>query len=300
MATNNNENAFSSPWNNSDVVFVVEKQELHIHKAILILQSPVFKAMLEASEEKIALEGKNLKSMVPFLQMLYPPSMFKKSKAPLNDENRLPVMALAEEYECVNLITQSIDDAAITPENVLKILPYAAKYHQTALPRMYNVINWSAPASELREVLPTLESKETLIKMLLNKCHFQKSSIVEMQDAMFSLMLNCLKEKKKADVAYESLQSIKAQNPDVNFSGSYSGSLAHTVETALQETARDSRCVHVIQIREIDKTKGCPHCKEKYKEKFFAPIPGCEGRTQYYFDMLQKGNDIATAVKEKK
>lgn len=83
MATNNNENAFSSPWNNSDVVFVVEEQELHIHKAILILQSPVFKAMLEASEEKIALEGKNLKSVVPFLQMLYPPSMFKKSKAPL-------------------------------------------------------------------------------------------------------------------------------------------------------------------------------------------------------------------------
>ena len=136
--------------------------------------------------------------------------------------------------------------------------------------------------------------------MLLTKCHFQESSIVEMQDAMFSLMLNCIKEKKKADVAYESLQSIKAQNPDVNFSGSYSGSLVHTVETALQETVGDSRCGHVIQIREINKTKGCPHCKEKYKEKFFAPTPGFEGRTQYYFDMLQKGNDIATAVKEKK
>ena len=130
-----------------------------IHKLILSLSSPVFKAMLEShckeeSENKITLEEKDLKSMVLFLQVLYPPSMFEKSRPPLDDESRLPVMALAEEYTCVNLIKQYIDEAEITPENVLKILPYAAKYHPTALPRMYNVINWSAPTSKLEKVVP--------------------------------------------------------------------------------------------------------------------------------------------------
>ena len=302
MATENDQNVFASQWNDSDMVLVVEEQELHVHRFILMLASPVFKAMLEShsKEDKITLDGKDLKSMVLFLQVLYPPSMFEKSRPPLDDESRLSVMALAEEYKCVNLIKQYIDEAEITPENVLKILPYAAKYHPTALPRMYNVINWSAPTSKLEEVVPTWESKQTSIKMLLTKCHFQESSIVEMQDAMFSLMLNCLKEKKKADEAYQSLQKIKTENPETNFAGSYSGSLVHTVETALQETACDSRCAHVIRLREINKTKGCPHCKEKYKEKFFAPIPGFESRTQYYFDMLQRGNDVATAVNEKK
>ena len=44
MADKGDENAFASPWNDSDMVLVVEDQELHVHKSILTLQSPVFKA----------------------------------------------------------------------------------------------------------------------------------------------------------------------------------------------------------------------------------------------------------------
>ena len=62
--------------------------------------------------------------MVLSLKLLYPSSMFEKSKAPLNDASRLSVMALADEYQCVNLMKQCIDEAEITPGNVLKILPY--------------------------------------------------------------------------------------------------------------------------------------------------------------------------------
>ena len=60
-------------------------------------------AILRKQEKnKIALEGKELKSMVLFLKVLYPPSMFEKSKAPLNDASRLSVRALADEYQSVN------------------------------------------------------------------------------------------------------------------------------------------------------------------------------------------------------
>ena len=300
MATENDENVFASPWNDSDMVLIVEDQELHVHRLILTLLSPVFKAMLdghfkEASEDKITLEGKDPKSMVLFLKVLYPSSMFEESKPLLNEESRLSVMALAEEYQCVNLIKQCINEAEITPGNVLEILPYAVKYHQTALPRMYEVINWSAPTSKL-EVLSTLENKETLVKLLLTKCRFLESSIVEMQDAMFSLTLDCLREKKKAVDAHDLL----FQSVNYGYSKYNAGYLGSSLETKLKETAPDSRCSHVIEHRKINKATGCPHCKEKYKEKFFSPILGFKNRTQHYFEIFQRGNDIATAVKEKK
>ena len=289
MATGNDENVFASPWNDSDLVLIVQDQELHVHRSILTLLSPVFKAMLdghfkEASEDKITLKEKNLTSMVLFLKVLYPPSIFKESRPTLNDESRLSVMALAEEYQCVNLIKHCIDEVEITPENVLPILPYAAKYNQTALPRIFNVINWSAPASKLKEVLPTLENKEIFIKLLLTKCSFLESSIVEMQDGLFSLICDCLPGKEQSEVSYDFTLDF---------------SVGDTDEPVVPKTACDSRCGHAIAIREINETKNCCHCKEKYKEKFFAPIPACQN-TQHYLDMLQRGNDITTAVKQKK
>ena len=77
MATENDQNVFASPWNDSDIVLVVEDQELHVHKWILTSQSPVFKAMFdghfqEANQDKITLEEKDLQSMIQFLKLLYP------------------------------------------------------------------------------------------------------------------------------------------------------------------------------------------------------------------------------------
>ena len=166
---------------------------------------------------------------------------------------------------------------------------------------MYEVINWSAPTSKL-EVLSTLENKETLVKLLFTKCRFFESSIVEMRNAMFSLMLGCLREKKKAENAYQSMQTLQTNNPKMIFSGRSTcypaGQLDYYAEDELQKTASDSRCAHVIKYREINKAKGCPHCKEKYKEKFLGPIYTFRNSTQHYFDIFQRGNDIATAVQK--
>ena len=122
---------------------------------------------------------------------------------------------------------------------------------------MYEVINWSAPASKL-EVLSTLENKETLVRLLFTKCRFLESSIVAMQDAMFSLTLDCLREKWKAENAYQSMQTLKTINPKMSFGHCSTyyppGLLDRSIENQLQKTAGDSRCAHVIQHREI-KTK---------------------------------------------
>ena len=254
-------------------MLIVEDEELHVHKWILTSQSPVFKAMFdgpfhEASQNEITLKEKDLQSMIQFLKLLYPSSIFLESYTPLDDESRLAVMSLADEYQCVNLTKQCIDEAEITPGNVLQILPYALKYSDTELPRIYAVINWGAPSSKLEEALSTLENKEILIKILLTKCHFLESCVVDMQETLFSAIIVYLEKTRKST-----------------------------------HTSNDSRCPHILGIGDINLTKTCPHCKEKYKEGLLAPIcvqsyvPSLS--TQSFFDLLVRADDIANKIKKK-
>ena len=292
MATNGEKNVFASSWNDSDRVLVVEDQELHVHKWILKSQSPVFTAMFdgdfkEAGQDRITLKGKEYKSMVKFLKILYPSSMFGEERENLDDESVLSVLALADEYQCVNLIKQCINEAEITPGIAVEILPYVAKYHKSALPRLCEVINLSVPTSKLDEVLPTLEGKETAIKLLLTKCHFLESSIVEMQEAIISMMSDIL---NKNNMLSQYTKSTKS--PAYTSFG-----FGSTTVTVVKK--KELRCPHNISIEEIIKAKSCVHCKENYKEKFISPVPSCKN-TENFFNMLQKGNEISTVVNDQK
>mgnify|MGYP002804041154 FL=1 len=143
--------------------------------------------------------------MVQFMKLLYPSSMFRDDKSPLNDESLLSVMALADEYQCVNLIQQCIDQVQITPDNVLLILPYAVKYYEKALPSLYSVISLTTSTSKLEKVLPELEGKEISEsnKMLLLKCRILESNIFLMQDALISMTRDILSLKKMPTTTHE-------------------------------------------------------------------------------------------------
>ena len=303
MATETDQSVFTAPWNGSDIVLIVEDKELHVHKWILVTHSPVFKAMLEghfkeANQDKITLKEKDIKKMVQFLKMLYPSSMFGEARAPLNDESRLAIMTLAEEYQCVNLIKLCIDEAKITSTNVLQILPYAVKYHQAILPEMFKITNWSASTTQFEEILPNLEGKEisSSHKMLLSKCRYLESTVATMHDEIISLMCSFLTQKRKTDDANKSLRKIKEDHKN----GTCSGNInipTPSLWNDWEDTLPDSRCVHAVNIREIKKTNNCINCKKKYKEKFIAPIPSCE-KKQAFFNMLQVGNHIKEIVKK--
>jgi hypothetical protein len=246
MAAEKDQNVFASQWNDSDMVLVVEDQELHVHKWILKSQSPVFKAMFdghfqEASQDKITLKEKEYKSMVKFLKALYPSSMFGTAKTPLDDESRLSIMALADEYQCVNLIKQCIDEVKITPENVLEILPYAVKHNQTALPKLYDVIKWGAPTAKLDKLLPEIESKETSNTMLLTKCRFLESSVVKMQDAIISLIGDFLTQKRWADDANNSLRLAETKIRELEKS-KYDSAHASRYSTSSASNLFDFNC----------------------------------------------------------
>ena len=103
MSTAVEHNVFASQWKESDLILVVEDTEFHVHRSILMLQSPVFKAMFcghfkEASQDKITLEGKNPEDMLQFLKLFYPANMINGPLFPLIEEKVFKMLALADEY----------------------------------------------------------------------------------------------------------------------------------------------------------------------------------------------------------
>lgn len=67
---------FSEPWEDSDIILVVEEQKLHVHRLILSMASPVFKAMLsgdfkEKAAAEIPLPGKKADEMTDLLRQIY-------------------------------------------------------------------------------------------------------------------------------------------------------------------------------------------------------------------------------------
>ena len=67
---------FSEPWEDSDLVLAVEDERFHVHRQILSLHSPVFKAMLsskfkEGTATEISLPGKKANEVLDFLKVLY-------------------------------------------------------------------------------------------------------------------------------------------------------------------------------------------------------------------------------------
>ena len=69
--------AFCEPWEESDLIFVVEGEKFHVHRQIMSIHSPVFKAMLncvgfkEARATQIPLPEKKADEFLEFLELLY-------------------------------------------------------------------------------------------------------------------------------------------------------------------------------------------------------------------------------------
>lgn len=90
---------FSRPWKSSDLILKVADREFHVHRAVLILCSPVFEASLssnfeEKSVKEIPLPGKEATEIEQMLQSIYPDQDLQISK-----ENCLALLKLSTEYQ---------------------------------------------------------------------------------------------------------------------------------------------------------------------------------------------------------
>ena len=74
---------FSEPWEDSDLILVVEDEKFHVHRLILSMNSPVFKAMFksqfkEASSEEIPLPEKKANEVLDLLKHVYSKNFFNE------------------------------------------------------------------------------------------------------------------------------------------------------------------------------------------------------------------------------
>ena len=100
---------FSKPWEQSDVILLVDEQQFHVHRPILSLSSPVFSRMFssdfkEKNADEISLPGKKADEIREMLLAIYPTSW-----KPVNESNCYFLLALAHEYQMAKL-TQKCED----------------------------------------------------------------------------------------------------------------------------------------------------------------------------------------------
>lgn len=103
------EQDFSEPWEESDVVLIVEGQHFHVHRVILAMSSPVFSRMFssdfkEKDADEILLPEKKAAEIREMLMVIYP--RFCK---PVNDTNLHFLLSLAREYQ-MTVLTQRCED----------------------------------------------------------------------------------------------------------------------------------------------------------------------------------------------
>ncbi|XP_078375181.1 kelch-like protein 24 isoform X3 [Oculina patagonica] len=122
---------FSEPWEDSDVILVVEDEKFHVHRLILSMNSPVFKAMFksefkEATNNEIPLPEKKASEVLDFLKQLY---VQERQEITLNNVEHL--LKLSDEYQVKVIFdpcVKFLDNQPKTEENAMKILVLASLY----------------------------------------------------------------------------------------------------------------------------------------------------------------------------
>jgi len=126
---------FSEPWEDSDLILVVEDEKFHVHRVILSMNSPVFKAMFksqfkEATSNEIPLPEKKANEVLDFLKHIY----YQHIQEPveISMENVEHLFKLSDEYQ-VKLIYEPcrkfVENQPKTKQNVMKIRKMAEMYN---------------------------------------------------------------------------------------------------------------------------------------------------------------------------
>ena len=126
MSTRN----FSEPWEDSDIVFIVEGEEFHAHYTILKLQSPVFTTLFqegkfqEGKSKKVQLPGKGKDAFQLFLRLMYPFNNYDPNILNIGRNIIGKVLSYCHEYE-VYSVKDIID--------LILCVKYSTGYHGKAL-----------------------------------------------------------------------------------------------------------------------------------------------------------------------
>ena len=261
-------NVFASQWKESDLILVVEDTEFHVHRSILMLQSPVFKAMFsghfkEATQDKITLEGKTSADMLQFLKLLYPANMIKKPLISFTGENVLKILALADEYQAEDVLNECLEETQITEANALVILPYAIKYNTTVHLKCTNVITKNIASHKINTDL--FEVDNVVKNLLFVKCSHLETITMRQHYVLIYLLEQLLQK------------------------------------ASINTSVTTKRCSHQISVSNFAEVRKCVNCLKAYRKCFIDILPRNKHKPSattfnYIFNALINGDDVCVAL----
>ena len=127
---------FSEPWEDSDLILVVEDEKFHVHRLIMSMNSPVFKAMFksqfkEATANEIPLPEKKASEILDLLKRVYS-KQFIEEPVEIIEENVEHLLKLSDEYQIKHIFDACINFVETHPktqQNVMKLRKMATNYN---------------------------------------------------------------------------------------------------------------------------------------------------------------------------
>ena len=127
---------FSEPWEDSDLILLVEDEKFHVHRLILSMNSPVFKAMFksqfkEATANEIPLPEKKANEILDILKRVYS-KQFIEEPVDITEGNVEHLLKLSDEYQIKHIFDACINFVKTHPktkQNVMKLRKMAMNYN---------------------------------------------------------------------------------------------------------------------------------------------------------------------------
>lgn len=294
-----NQNIFSKPWKKSDVVLVVQGKQFHVHRSILMMQSPVFEAMLngnfkEANEKKITLRGKTSEDMLQFLKLLYPQNMTKTPLISFTDDRVLDILVLADEYQAESVMNQCLERAEITPNNAVKIIPYAREYNKSVHDKCFEVIKRSTSTDILEKELPG--PNQPLVQELLTaKCRHLEKLAITSKDMIVTLLAKTLGRNDSKSSSSSSTSSSDSSSTSDEWDEN-----GYTVVPTAKHSCDQFHDIDVRYFHQI-RRRNCKHCLQKYRKVYvekalrptaFESTSKSKQLQDELFSLLEKLDDV--------
>ena len=201
---------FSEPWEDSDLILVVEDEKFHVHRLILSMNSPVFKAMFksqfkEATSKEIPLPDKKAGEVLDLLKLIYFKHVIQEPVeiTMLNVEH---LLKLSDEYEIKHVFESCVSFVEKQPklkQNVMKLRKMAAMYNLNSVLEGCEDLLQNLKLKTLREIVDFKDLDRDTLQHFLEQRIERLEKFVDQLYPEYMAVLEYVMEKQPYDICNE-------------------------------------------------------------------------------------------------
>ena len=210
---------FSEPWEDSDLILVVEDEKFHVHRLILSMNSPVFKAMFksqfkEATSKEIPLPDKKAGEVLDLLKLIYFKHVIQEPVeiTMLNVEH---LLKLSDEYEIKHVFESCVSFVEKQPklkQNVMKLRKMAAMYNLNSVLEGCEDFLQNLKLKTLREIVDFKDLDRDTLQHFLEQRIERLEKFFDQVYAEYMGVLEYVMEKDQYDICNEHISKGKLKS----------------------------------------------------------------------------------------